>query len=68
MMNILASMFVFVNETGSNQCDFYRENAYGLCGQTPVSLKCHAGNGERISAIAAMTTNSIEDFTRRTHQ
>lgn len=62
VMNIPASMFVFVDETGSNQRDFYRENGYRLRSQAPVSIKFHAGNGKRISAIAAMSTNGIEDF------
>ena len=62
VMNIPARMFVFVDETGSNQRDLHREHGYGLRGTTPVKLKFQTVNGKRISVIAAMSTNGVEDF------
>ena len=61
-MHIPASMFVFVDKTGSNQHDLHREHRYGLRGTGPLSLKFQTVNGKRMSAIAAMSTNSVEDF------
>ena len=62
VMHIPASMFVFVDETGSNQRDLHREHGYGLRGTAPLSLKFQTVNGKRMSAIAAMSTNGVEDF------
>ena len=53
-------MFVFVDETGSNQRDQHRLRGYGLRGTAPVCLKFE-GRGKRMSAIAAITTDGIED-------
>ena len=57
VMHIPASMFVFVDETGSNQHNLHREH-----GTAPLSLKFQTVNGKRMSAIAAMSTNGVEDF------
>ena len=62
VMNVPARMFVFVDETGSNQRDLHREHGYGLHGTTPINLKFQTVNGKRISVIAAMSTNGIDDF------
>ena len=59
---IPAEMFVFVDETGSQQRDVNRQHAYGIRGITPVGLKFPAKSGKRISAIAAMSTMGVEDF------
>ena len=62
VMNVPARMFVFVDETGSNQRDLHREHGYGLRGTTPINLKFQTVKGKRISVIAAMSTNGIDDF------
>ena len=59
---IPAEMFVFVDETGSQQRDVNRQHAYGIRGMTPVGLKFPVKSGKRISAIAAMSTMGVEDF------
>lgn len=41
VMYVPASMFVFVDETGRDQCDLQCEKGYGLRGAAPVSLKFH---------------------------
>ena len=61
VMHVPANMFVFVDETGSNQRDLHREKGYGLRGVAPVSLKLHIC-GRRISALAAITVRGVEDF------
>ena len=61
-MNIPTRMFVFVDETGTNQRDLHREHGYGLRGTTPVNLKFQTVNGKRISVIVAMSTKGVEDF------
>lgn len=60
VMCIPASMFVFVDETGSDQRDQHRLHGYGLRGITLASLKFE-GRCRRISVIAAITTNGVED-------
>lgn len=64
VMNIPASMFVFVGETESNQRDLHREYGYGLRGTAPVNLKIifQTVSGKRMLAIAAMSTNGREGF------
>lgn len=57
---IPASMLVFVDETGSDQREQHRLHGYGLRGITPMNIKFE-GRGRRVSAIAAMTTDGIED-------
>lgn len=61
VMYVPASMFVFVDETGSDQRDLHREKGYGLRGVAPVSLKFQI-HGKRISALAAITMRGVEDF------
>ena len=61
-MHIPASMFVFVDKTGSNQCNLHRDHGYGLRGTAPLSLKFQTVNGKRMSVIAAMSTNGVEDL------
>ena len=64
-INIIpASRFVFVDETGCNQRDVNREYAYGIRGMTPINAMLPKGapSGQRISAIAAMSTRGVEDF------
>ena len=46
VMNVPGRMFVFVDETGSNQRDLNREHRYGLCGTTPINLKFQTVNGK----------------------
>ena len=62
VMNDPARMFVFVDKTGSNQRDLHCEHGYGLRGTTPINLKFQTVNGKRISVIAAMSINGVEDF------
>ena len=53
-------MFLFIDETGSDNRNALRKYGYSLCGKTPVN---HAllVRGERVSAIACMSIAGLLD-------
>lgn len=55
------SMFVFVDETGSDRRDGIRKFGYSLRGQRCVATRLLA-RGERISAIGALTLNGMLSY------
>ena len=55
-----SSMFLWVDETGSDRRNTLRKYAYSLRGITPLNY-CLYQSGRRISAISAMSTRGIED-------
>ena len=54
-------MFVFVDETGSNNRDCTRKFGYFIRGEAPVYHRWLV-RGRRISAIAAITTDGVLDY------
>ena len=54
-------MFVFVDETGSNRRDQARKFGYAIRGEAPV-YKRWLVRGQRISAIAVMTTDGVLSY------
>ena len=54
-------MFVFVDETGADQRNCLRKYGYSLRGKTPVSHE-FVIRGERVSAIACMSSSGILDI------
>ena len=51
-------MFVYVDETGSNQRDLARKFGYAIRGEAPLYQRWLV-RGRRISAIVAMTTDGV---------
>ena len=55
-----SSMFLWVDETGSDRRNTLRKYAYSLRGITPLNYSLYQ-SGRRISAISAMSTRGIGD-------
>ena len=60
-ISVSPDMMVFVDETGADQRNCLRKYGYSICGK-PATNKSLLFRGERVSAIACMSTNGILDI------